>query len=127
MAWYRSKSKYGNIKTQIGDITFDSRKEANRYEELRLLERAGQISSLQRQVHFEIIPEYREPDTIGSRGGLHKGKLIQSKYEYVADFVYIEDGKKIVEDVKSPATRTPVYRIKKALMYDRYRIRIRET
>jgi len=70
MAKYRSK------KTIIDGITFDSLKEARRYRELRLLEKAGAISDLRTQVRFVLIPAQREPDGIGKRGGKIKGKLM---------------------------------------------------
>lgn len=121
MAW----SKYHAHKAEIDGIVFDSAREANRWRELKMLEQAGEISGLQRQVSFVLIPTYREPDELGPRGGMKKGKLIQKECVYVADFVYMEGGKKIVEDVKG--YRTKEYAIKKKLMYDKYRIRIRET
>ena len=103
-------SKYGNIKTYTSDgIKHDSIKEANRWCELKLLQRAGKITELERQVPFELIPK-------------HDGERACT---YVADFVYMEDGKKIVEDVKGK--RTEVYKIKKKLMLWRYGIKIKET
>ena len=103
-------SKYGNIKTTTSDgIRHDSIKEANRWCELNLLQRAGVISNLQRQVKFELIPKQD-----GERA-----------VHYVADFVYIENGKQVVEDVKG--MRTDVYKIKRRLMLWRYGIRIKET
>ena len=95
---------------------FDSRKEANRYWELKMLERAGQISGLRMQVPFELIPAQRDM----------KGKVVERACVYRADFVYEENGKTIVEDVKSPATRTPEYRIKRKLMRWLKRIEVRE-
>lgn len=103
-------NKYGNIKTRTFDgIKHDSRKEANRWCELKLLQRAGEISDLKRQVKFELIPKQE-----GERA-----------CTYVADFVYIENGKKVVEDVKGK--RTEVYKIKRKLMLWVHGIRIRET
>lgn len=88
-------SKYGNIKTTTSDgITHDSIKEANRWCELKLLERAGVISDLRRQVKFELLPKQ------GKSRAVH----------YIADFVYIKDGKQIVEDVKG--FRTKEYKLK---------------
>lgn len=106
-------AKYGNIKTVTSDgIKHDSRKEANRWCELKLLERAGKIKDLQRQVKFELIPKQD-----GERACY-----------YVADFVYhdVEANKKVVEDTKSSATKTEVYRVKKKLMLYVHGIRIRE-
>lgn len=97
-----NNNKYYNIKTTTSDgITHDSRKEANRWCELKLLERAGKISGLQRQVKFELIPKQD-----GERA-----------VYYVADFCYVEDNKFVVEDVKSEATKKKEsYIIKRKLM-----------
>ena len=105
-------SKYGNIKTSTSDgIVHDSMKEANRWCELKMLEKAGLIQDLQRQVKFELIPKQE-----GERA-----------VHYVADFVYVEDGKKIVEDVKSAATKkNKEYVIKRKLLLWRHGIRIKE-
>jgi hypothetical protein len=92
-----------------------------------MLQRAGQISDLKTQVPFELIPTQRDPDTVGKRGGIKPGKCIEKSCVYYADFVYIDkDGKKVVEDAKSPATRTEAYKIKKKLMLYRHGIRIQE-
>ena len=120
----RSTNKYNAKKTVIDGIEFDSKKEARRYAVLKALEDAGKISGLKRQVEFILIPEQREPDTIGSRGGIHKGKLIERKCSYVADFVYMEDGNLVVEDTKG--MRLPDYVIKRKLLLYNHGIRIRE-
>ncbi len=90
MAWnrYRTSNKYKNKKVEVDGIVFDSKKEAKRYQELLLLEKAGEITDLQRQVKFVLIPTQREPDTVGARGGIHKGKVIEKECAYIADFVY---------------------------------------
>lgn len=106
-------------------MTFDSRKEFNRWRELQILEAAGRIENLRRQVPFELIPEQRELDVLGPRGGRKPGKLIERSCKYIADFVYRQDGKTIVEDCKG--MRTPEYKIKRKLMLWRYGIRILET
>ena len=107
------KNKYGNVKTTLDGIVFDSRAEANRYAELKMLEKGGAITDLKLQVPFELIPAF-----------IFKGKKQQS-LKYGADFVYVMDGEKIIEDVKSPATRNnQVYKIKKKFMnYKGYDIR----
>lgn len=112
------ETKYRSRKITVDGITFDSVKEANRYQELRMLERAGEIRDLQRQVPFVVIPTQRDEN----------GKLIEKEVRYVADFTYIEKGKltRTVEDVKSEATRTREYIIKRKLMLYRNGIRIRE-
>lgn len=102
-------SKYHNSKTVIDGIRFDSKKEANRYMELKLLERAGVIKELRRQVPYVLINRSRY------------GRAIK----YVADFVYYEDDKLIVEDVKG--VRTPVYRLKKRLMAEVHGIEVKES
>ena len=102
-------NKYKNIKTMTSDgILHDSIKEANRWCELNLLLKAKQISDLQRQVKFELIPKQD-----GERA-----------VYYIADFVYTENGKKVVEDVKG--VRTKEYKIKKKLMLYFHGIRIKE-
>ena len=104
-------NKYKNIKTTTSDgIVHDSRKEAQRWCELKLLERAGKIKDLQRQVKYELIPKQD-----GERACY-----------YVADFVYhnAETGKKVVEDTKGKKTKE--YIIKRKLMLYIHGIRIRE-
>ena len=105
-------------------ITFDSRKEARRYSELRLLERAGQITNLRRQVKFCLIPTQFEPDTIGPRGGVKKGKRIEHECAYIADFVYTQNGELVVEDTKGFKTKD--YIIKRKLLLYLMGIRIHE-
>lgn len=93
---------------------------------MRLLEDAGEIKDLKRQVRYELIPTQKEPDTIGSRGGTIKGKVIERKVEYIADFVYVDTktGETVVEDTKG--IRTPDYKIKRKLMLWVHGIRIQE-
>ena len=119
-------SKYHSRKITRNGITYDSVKEYKRHCELLLLEKAGAITELRRQVEFVLIPAQREPDSIGKRGGVIKGKTIEQAVKYVADFVYTENGEKIVEDVKSPATKTDVYIVKRKLMLWVHGIRIKE-
>ncbi|MBO5955668.1 MAG: DUF1064 domain-containing protein [Clostridia bacterium] len=95
--------KYHSKKTEVDGIKFDSKKEAERYYELRLLEIAGAISDLKIQVKFELIPSQRI-----------NGKVVERPCTYVADFVYKENGKTIVEDTKG--FRTKDYVIKRKLM-----------
>lgn len=126
---YRKKgrNKYGAKKTYIGNEKFDSQREANRYYELRIMEKAGIIQNLKRQVPFELTPTVREPDTIGPRGGVKKGKVILEKSDYIADFTYTDTatGKFIVEDVKG--YKTPEYILKKKFLYQLKGILIHET
>jgi hypothetical protein len=101
--------KYHNSKTSVDGIRFDSKREANRYMELKLLEKAGVIKDLRRQVPYVLINKSCY------------GRAIK----YVADFVYYEGDKLVVEDVKG--VRTPVYKLKKRLMAERFGIEVKET
>ena len=99
------KNKYNAKKVVYEGIKFDSQKECQRYVELKGMEQAGVIQQLQLQVPFRLCA-----------------------CKYVADFVYIQNGERIVEDVKSPATaKLPVFRLKKAMMRELYGIIIKET
>jgi len=101
--------KYKNVKTILDGISFDSRKESARYVVLKLMQKAGEISDLTLQPKFDIVIN---------------GVKVCS---YVADFSYIENGVKIVEDVKSEMTRKlPAYRLKNKLMRAVHGIEIRE-
>ncbi len=124
---YKKRYKYGNSKVIVDDIVFDSKKEARRYEELKMLEKAGEIKNLQRQVKYELVPEQREPETV-VKGKTKRGKLIERAVTYLADFVYEDarSGNTVVEDVKSEATRTKEYIIKRKLMLYIHGIRISE-
>lgn len=126
---YRSKgyNKYGANKTNFAGKTFDSAREADRYAELLLLQRAGKISELQCQVKFVLIPaQYETYERFGKNGKrLKDGKrCIEKECAYIADFMYSEDGKDIVEDAKG--MRTTDYIIKRKLMLYVHGIRIRE-
>ena len=124
MRWNSSGRKYRNKKTIVDGMEFDSRKEAARYRELKLLEMCCEISALRCQEKFILIPVQREPDIVGVRGGIKKGKVIEKECSYIADFVYIKDGETIVEDTKG--FRTKDYIIKRKLMLYLYGIRIHE-
>ena len=112
-----SRSKYHARKVTVDGITFASRKEAARYQELRLLERAGAISDLRLQERFELIPSQRI-----------NGKVVERPVSYVADFVYTEDGATVVEDVKgyTKSRAYDVFVIKRKLMLEKHGIQIRE-
>lgn len=110
------RSKYGAKKTQVNGITFDSKAEANRYEELLLLERAGLVSNIELQKKFVLLPSKRNAEG-----------YIERETAYVADFVYVDSvAGLVVEDVKSPATRTSEYVIKRKLMLHVHGITIKE-
>ena len=123
------RSKYHSRKITRDGQTFDSIKEYQRWCELKLLERAGAIIDLQRQVSFELIPAQYEPverysEKTGKR--LKDGKrCIEQSVVYNADFVYMQNGKQVVEDTKG--FKTPEYRIKKKLLLWVHGIRIEET
>lgn len=124
------KRKYYNVKTQTSDgIVFDSYKEARRWEQLILLQRAGEIVELQRQVPYELIPnQYETYERYSKKGERLKDgtKLVERKVEYIADFVYhdAKTGEIIVEDTKGVKTKD--YIIKRKLMYAVHGIKIRE-
>lgn len=100
------ESKYKNKKTQVDMYVFDSAKEAQRYRELKLLERAGEISNLELQPRFLLQESFKK-----------NGKTYR-KIEYVADFKYTENGKTIVEDVKG--LQTDVFKIKHKMFEKKY-------
>lgn len=112
------RSKYGNHKVMIDGILFDSQKEGDRYQELKTLQQYGVIRDLNRQVSFELIPTQKDENN----------RVIERACTYKADFVYTDakTGKRVVEDVKSEATKTDVYRIKKKLLLYVHGIRITE-
>lgn len=130
----RSKpgNKYHARRINRGGMWFASIKEADRYFELSMLQRAGKISELRTQVPYELIPaQYEEIPTgtyyvRGERKGQEKVKrvCVEQSVCYVADFVYTEDGRQIVEDTKG--VRTADYIIKRKLMLHKYGIKIRE-
>lgn len=135
MAWAylpghgRQPAKYRNEKVRTKDgETYDSRKEFRRAKELELLERAGEISNVRRQVKYILIPAQRGPEEIGPRGGRRPGPLLERECSYVADFVYEENGKTIVEDVKGyrEGQAYNVFVIKRKLMLWIHGIRVKE-
>lgn len=124
-------NKYHSQKAEFDGMVFDSRRELNRYRELKLMESAGLIVNLRRQVKYVLIPVQRETsDEVYKRGdkkGLPKpGRVIEKECAYIADFVYFDVEKQdvIVEDTKG--FRTKDYTIKRKLMLYRHGIRIKE-
>lgn len=108
----RKVNKYRNIETSVDGHVFASRKEAQRYKELSLLEKAGEIKELELQPRFLLQLPFKD-----NEGKQHR------KIEYVADFSYKDMKKKVlvIEDVKASATfKTEVYRIKKKLFLYAY-------
>lgn len=106
-------SKYHSKKTEVDGILFDSKAEARRYVDLKMMERCGIIQDLRLQVPFVVVKGDR-----WSNGRKHRDTI------YKADFVYMDQGKIVVEDVKG--FRTEGYRIKRELMKEKYDIEIRE-
>lgn len=108
------RSKFNAKKTTVDGFTFDSKREAARYGELKLLERAGKIRDLQRQVRVELVPPFN-----------CNGQHFRGIY-YVVDFTYTDaDGNIVWEDVKG--MKTSVYLIKRKLVAYRYGKIIKET
>ncbi|UTM01706.1 DUF1064 domain-containing protein [Alcaligenes sp. NLF5-7] len=109
------KRKYGNRKVTLDGHSFDSKREAGRYGELKLLERTGQITDLELQPRFELIPKQRRDDGQPERA-----------CEYVADFRYtdVRTGQQVIEDAKGMRTRD--YIVKRKLMLQVHGISVRE-
>lgn len=103
----KQKNKYHAQKTTVGGITFDSKKESKHWLKLKYLESAGVISNLQRQVQFELQPPYIN----------NQGKKIRA-INYIADFVYEQDGKIYVMDSKG--MRTKEYILKRKMFEFKY-------
>lgn len=122
------RNKFGNRKVHTTEGIFDSRHEYQRWCELKLLEKAGKIHDLFRQVKFELIPaQYETYERISKKTGkrLKDGiRCVERATEYVADFVYWEADRMIVEDAKG--VRTPEYILKRKLMLERHGVKIRE-
>ena len=115
-----NNNKYRNKKIMYNGMTFDSKKELKRYQELQLMEKGGAIFDLCRQVKYELIPAQRDIKT---------GRIIERQAIYIADFVYkryTKDGglETVVEDVKG--YRTQEYILKRKLMLFHKGIRITE-
>lgn len=110
---WHGASKYRARKTTVDGITFDSKREADRYLVLKGMEEDGAIEGLRRQVRYELVPAF-------DVDGTHYRPVY-----YVADFVYVEDGREVVEDVKG--VRTDVYRLKSKLFARRYGMSVKET
>jgi len=101
------RSKYNAVKVRLDGYTFDSKAEAARYNELKVLERAAIISQLEVHPRFELLEAFTD----------NEGKR-QRAIDYVADFAYWQDGQYVVEDVKG--VETPVFKLKKKLFLKRY-------
>lgn len=109
------RNKYHAKKVTILGITFDSKKEGMRWLLLKDMESRGEISNLQRQVPFELLPAIYEDVTVHlkTKDKIER-RLKQRSVNYIADFTYIKDGKQVVEDTKG--LRLPDYILKKKMM-----------
>lgn len=103
-----ARNKFNAVRTEVDGVTFASKREAARYGELKMLQRAGEISRLELQPEFPIIMN-------GKKCAVYK-----------ADFCYRAGKAHVIEDVKAPATKTAVYRLKKKLVEAAYGIEIQE-
>lgn len=112
------KNKYYAQKCKINGSAYDSKKEMQRYQALLLLQKSGEICDLERQKKYILVPTQRDED----------GKLIEKELSYIADFVYKENGKDVVEDVKGykEGAAYRIFVIKRKLMLSVYGIRVRE-
>ena len=107
--------KYRNQPVEFEGMKFDSAKEATVYQQLRIRQRIGEISELRRQVEFPLFASQRATGIL----------MIVSKY--IADFMYLEDGQRVIVDVKSDITRkNQVYALKKAWLLAQDGIQIQE-
>lgn len=109
----KTRSKYHNKPVVVDGEHFDSQREANRWHDLKVLQLAGVISDLRRQVPFELIPAQKL-----------EGKVVERPVRYIADFVYSMGGETVVEDTKG--VRTKEYVIKRKLMLYKHGIIVKE-
>ena len=117
--------KYHNRRVTCGEEVFDSVKEYQRWQELKLLEKAGEITELKRQVKLTLIPSQYEKEWNDQKGRFEQGKIIEREISYIADFVYKNRlGLQVVEDTKGFKTKD--YIIKRKLMLWELGIRIQE-
>ena len=127
--WNHYRNKYSANKVFVDGIEFASRKEARHYQDLNLLAKAGEISDLQTQVRYVLIPAQREPDIIGPRGGRKPGKVIEKELCYIADFTFRDkEGKLVVQDVKGykGGQAYALFSVKRKLMLWIHGIRVEE-
>ena len=108
-------SKYRNTKTTVAGVTFDSKREAARHAELLLLQRVGHITDLRLQVPFELVKGVKFAGAARARPAIR----------FVADFVYTERGREVIEDSKG--FETPEFKIKRHLMLALLGLEVRVT
>lgn len=136
---YNKRNKLGNREIVVGGEHYDSKAEAKRHGQLKLLERAGEIHDIERQVVYELIPSYYEVVPTGEiyKNGAKKGQpkvkrvCVEQGVKYIADFVYkTKDGKTVVEDIKGYRNTSSApyakFVIKRKLMLHKYGIKIKE-
>lgn len=117
--------KYNNKRVEYDGRVFDSLKEYRRYRDLKLMQRSGLISDLHLQVPFELVPAvYDEVEVQLKTKVKMEKKCVQRSIRYIADFVYMKDGKMIVEDTKG--FRTKEYELKKKMMRALLGVEIKE-
>jgi hypothetical protein len=135
-----ARQKYHAIPVHVDGVRFASKREAARFQELQLMQMAGEIGELERQPVFPLIvlEAYRHgpipselifPPLAHSEIGHGRGPIQMVEVaKYVGDFMYtdLRTGEIIVEDVKSNPTKTPIYRLKKKMVLAIYGIAIRE-
>lgn len=117
----KSKTKYHNQKTDVDGIPFDSKKEARRFMELREMQRCGAISDLRLQVNFTLIEGYTKPTGERVKPMVYKADFTYKRQDQTGAYTIY-----IVEDVKSKATRTKTYLLKRKLMREKFRLEISE-
>lgn len=125
---YKTKSKYRNEKVTYQGMSFDSKKELQRYLVLLEAERRGIISDLKRQVKFELIPAITEEyvEHLKTKDKV-KTRTLQLAVTYICDFTYTKEGQMVIEDVKiSPSMLTKEYQLKKKMLYAMHRLSIKE-
>lgn len=110
----RRRNKYGAQAVEVDHHRFDSKAEARRYLQLKAMQQAGEISGLELQVEFDLVPAL---DVAGRK---------EKPVRYVADFRYQKGGETVVEDTKSAPTKTKEYTIKRKLMLWLHGIAIKE-
>ena len=110
--------KYRNKPVTVDGIRFASKAEARRYSELKLLEKAGQITDLELQPKFTL-------HVLGPYGGALVGSELLAIGKYIADFRYLEGAQDVVEDVKSGPTETALFKWKRKHFEAEYGIKLR--
>jgi len=108
------RRKYGNEVTHLDDMRFDSKAEAQRWQQLCWMQQAGEIEDLKHHVHFDLLPAQ---DVNGRK---------ERPVRYEADFTYMKDGKLVVEDVKSGPTKTKEFILKRKMMLFFHKIEVIE-